>query len=45
MTYRKPVLNGYAAIGAIQSGSSSKNGMNTEQGQNFRTIPAYEADE
>jgi len=45
MTYRKPILDGYEAIDAIQSGSSSKTGIHLETGQNVVTMPAYEADE
>jgi hypothetical protein len=43
MTYTKPQLLGVSAIVAIQSGSSQRNGVNTETDQ--KPIPAYEADE
>jgi hypothetical protein len=45
MRYKRPVLLGYAAIAAIQSGSIKKLGVNFDPVLTTHTIPAYEADE
>lgn len=44
MTYTKPMLNGFAAITAVQSLSNKQTSLG-ESGPNPHTQPAYEADE